>query len=97
MLCLYNNFVIHKLGEKRLFIVVRYNYNKELRFVSFNYCMLLFLGTPFMVRLHHQLKFFVNYKISTDRAWQGLRIFLSGHEVFEFNFTKCFSSFAHFT
>ena len=39
------------------------------------------LGTPFMVRLHKQLKFFVNYKISTDPAWQGLRIYLSGHEV----------------
>lgn len=39
------------------------------------------LGTPFMVRLHEQLKFFVNYKISTDPAWQGLRIYLSGHEV----------------
>ena len=34
-----------------------------------------------MVRLHEQLKFFVNYKISTDLAWQGLRIYLSGHEV----------------
>ena len=34
-----------------------------------------------MVRLHEQLKFFVNYKISTDPAWQGLRIYLSGHEV----------------
>lgn len=38
-------------------------------------------GTPFMVRLHEQLKFFVNYKISTDPAWQGLRIYLSGHET----------------
>ena len=38
-------------------------------------------GTPFMVRLHEQLKFFVNYKISTDLAWQGLKIYLSGHEV----------------
>lgn len=38
-------------------------------------------GTPFMVRLHEQLKFFVNCKISTDPAWQGLRIYLSGHET----------------
>ncbi|KAK2552969.1 5'-3' exoribonuclease 1 [Acropora cervicornis] len=38
-------------------------------------------GTPFMVRLHEQLKFFVNYKISTDLAWQGLKIYLSGHET----------------
>ncbi|XP_068754427.1 5'-3' exoribonuclease 1-like isoform X2 [Montipora capricornis] len=38
-------------------------------------------GTPFMVRLHEQLKFFVNYKISSDLAWQGLRIYLSGHET----------------
>lgn len=38
-------------------------------------------GTPFMVRLHEQLKFFVSYKISTDPAWQGLRVYLSGHET----------------
>ena len=43
--------------------------------------LLVLLGTPFMVRLHEQLKFFVNCKISTDPAWQGLRIYLSGHEV----------------
>ena len=52
---------------------------------AYFYMQLLFyllpLGTPFMVRLHEQLKFFVNYKISTDLAWQGLRIYLSGHEV----------------
>ena len=45
---------------------------------------LLLLGTAFMVRLHEQLKFFINYKISTDPAWQGLRIYLSGHEVGHF-------------
>jgi len=39
-----------------------------------------------MVRLHEQLKFFVNCKISTDPAWQGLRIFLSGHEVCDLRF-----------
>ena len=43
--------------------------------------LLVLLGTPFMARLHEQLKFFVNCKISTDPAWQGLRIYLSGHEV----------------
>lgn len=47
------------------------------------------LGTPFMVRLHEQLKFFVNYKISTDLAWQGLRIYLSGHEVCEISCKSC--------
>lgn len=44
-----------------------------------------------MVRLHEQLKFFVNYKISTDPAWQGLRIYLSGHEVYEVMRNFCIS------
>ena len=39
-----------------------------------------------MVRLHEQFKFFVNYKISTDPGWQGLRIYLSGHEVCDLRF-----------
>ncbi|CAB4003897.1 5 -3 exoribonuclease 1, partial [Paramuricea clavata] len=38
-------------------------------------------GTEFMVRLHEQLKYFVNKKISTDPGWQGLKIYLSGHET----------------
>ncbi len=41
------------------------------------------LGTEFMVRLHEQLKYFVNKKISTDPGWQGLKIYLSGHEVIQ--------------
>ena len=39
-----------------------------------------------MVRLHEQLKFFVNEKISSDPAWRGLRIYLSGHEVSDLRF-----------
>ncbi|KAG1673590.1 5'-3' exoribonuclease 1 [Nymphon striatum] len=38
-------------------------------------------GTEFMVRLQEELKFFVMSKISTDKLWQGLRIYLSGHET----------------
>ena len=38
-------------------------------------------GTGFMVRLQRQLKYFVNMKITEDSKWQGIRIFLSGHEV----------------
>jgi 5'-3' exonuclease len=38
-------------------------------------------GTPFMVRLKAQLKFFVAFKISTDDLWQKCKIILSGHEV----------------
>ena len=38
-------------------------------------------GTEFMVKLHEQLQFFVASKVSTDRLWQGVRIYLSGHEV----------------
>ncbi|OCT80912.1 5'-3' exoribonuclease 1 [Xenopus laevis] len=38
-------------------------------------------GTEFMVRLHEHLKYFVNMKISTDKSWQGVSIYLSGHET----------------
>ncbi|KAF7692283.1 hypothetical protein HF521_009893 [Silurus meridionalis] len=38
-------------------------------------------GTEFMVRLQEQLKYFVQKKISTDRMWQGVRVYLSGHET----------------
>ncbi|XP_053315450.1 5'-3' exoribonuclease 1 isoform X2 [Spea bombifrons] len=38
-------------------------------------------GTEFMVRLHEHLKYFVNMKISADKAWQGVSIYLSGHET----------------
>ena len=44
-----------------------------------SYCMTS--GTEFMVRLHEQLKYFVNKKITTDPGWQGINIYLSGHEV----------------
>lgn len=49
--------------------------------VLFQHPFPLKLGTEFMVRLHEQLKYFVNKKISTDPCWQGLQIYLSGHEV----------------
>ncbi|XP_060762542.1 5'-3' exoribonuclease 1 [Neoarius graeffei] len=38
-------------------------------------------GTEFMARLHEQLKYFVHKKLSTDRLWQGVRVYLSGHET----------------
>jgi 5'-3' exoribonuclease 1 len=38
-------------------------------------------GTEFMAKLQEQLQYFVVKKISTDRLWQGVRVFLSGHEV----------------
>ncbi|KAI0236329.1 5'-3' exoribonuclease 1, partial [Lamellibrachia satsuma] len=38
-------------------------------------------GTEFMTRLHEQLKYFVVKKMSTDRLWQGVRVYLSGHET----------------
>ncbi|XP_041420887.1 5'-3' exoribonuclease 1 isoform X2 [Xenopus laevis] len=38
-------------------------------------------GTEFMARLHEHLKYFVNMKISTDKSWQGVSIYLSGHET----------------
>uniref|UniRef100_A0A8C5PDK7 5'-3' exoribonuclease 1 n=1 Tax=Leptobrachium leishanense TaxID=445787 RepID=A0A8C5PDK7_9ANUR len=38
-------------------------------------------GTEFMARLHEHLKYFVNMKISTDKAWRDVTIYLSGHET----------------
>lgn len=38
-------------------------------------------GTDFMARLHEHLKYFVNMKISTDKSWQGVSVYLSGHET----------------
>ncbi|CAB1317627.1 unnamed protein product, partial [Coregonus sp. 'balchen'] len=38
-------------------------------------------GTDFMARLQEQLKYFVNSKLSTDNAWQGVNVYLSGHEM----------------
>ena len=38
-------------------------------------------GTPFMDRLHQQLKYFVSNKVSTDGLWKGTRVILSGHET----------------
>lgn len=38
-------------------------------------------GTEFMARLHEQLKYFVQKKLSTDRLWQGVHVYLSGHET----------------
>jgi len=38
-------------------------------------------GTPFMVRLQEQLKYFVVKKVTHDRLWQGVRIYLSGHQT----------------
>ena len=34
-----------------------------------------------MVRLHEQLKYFVNQKVSTDPTWQSVTVVLSGQEV----------------
>uniref|UniRef100_UPI003AAF0FFD 5'-3' exoribonuclease 1 n=1 Tax=Centroberyx gerrardi TaxID=166262 RepID=UPI003AAF0FFD len=38
-------------------------------------------GTDFMARLQEQLKYFVHNKVSTDRTWHGVRVYLSGHET----------------
>lgn len=38
-------------------------------------------GTEFMARLNEQLKYFVSMKISTDPSWQGVDVYLSGHET----------------
>lgn len=36
-------------------------------------------GTKFMARLHEQLQYFIQMKISKDTAWQKIRVYLSGH------------------
>uniref|UniRef100_A0A3Q2FUM3 5'-3' exoribonuclease 1 n=1 Tax=Cyprinodon variegatus TaxID=28743 RepID=A0A3Q2FUM3_CYPVA len=38
-------------------------------------------GTDFMARLQEQLKYFVHNKVSTDKLWQNVKVFLSGHET----------------
>ncbi|KAM8839421.1 5'-3' exoribonuclease 1 isoform 4-T4 [Synchiropus picturatus] len=38
-------------------------------------------GTEFMVKLQEQLKYFVHNKVSTDKLWQNVRVYLSGHET----------------
>ncbi|XP_061652278.1 5'-3' exoribonuclease 1 isoform X1 [Phyllopteryx taeniolatus] len=38
-------------------------------------------GTEFMVRLQEQLKYFVHNKLSTDKSWQNVKVYLSGHET----------------
>lgn len=40
-------------------------------------------GTLFMAKLTQQLKYFVTYKISTDKLWQKCKIILSGPEVIQ--------------
>uniref|UniRef100_A0A8C4ZYR0 Uncharacterized protein n=1 Tax=Gadus morhua TaxID=8049 RepID=A0A8C4ZYR0_GADMO len=38
-------------------------------------------GTDFMARLQDQLQYFVNSKQTSDRSWQGVQVYLSGHET----------------
>nr|XP_046264541.1 5'-3' exoribonuclease 1 isoform X2 [Scatophagus argus] len=38
-------------------------------------------GTAFMARLQEQLKYFVHNKLSTDKLWQNVKVYLSGHET----------------
>ncbi len=35
-------------------------------------------GTPFMAKLHEQLKYFINKKITQDVAWANVQVILSG-------------------
>lgn len=41
-------------------------------------------GTLFMAKLNEHLKYFVAYKISTDKLWQNCKIIYSGSEVIFF-------------
>lgn len=42
---------------------------------------MLLPGTEFMVRLQEQLKYFVHNKLSNDKLWENVKVYLSGHEV----------------
>lgn len=39
------------------------------------------LGTQFMTKLHEKLGDWIQHKVDTDQAWQGIRVYLSGHNV----------------
>ncbi|MEQ2168260.1 5'-3' exoribonuclease 1 [Goodea atripinnis] len=41
----------------------------------------VYTGTDFMARLQEQLKYFVHNKVSNDKLWQNVKVFLSGHET----------------
>lgn len=49
-------------------------------------------GTEFMARLHEQLQYFINEKISHDILWQKCTVVLSGHEVSCRKYAKTFVS-----
>uniref|UniRef100_H2ZAS5 5'-3' exoribonuclease 1 n=2 Tax=Chordata TaxID=7711 RepID=H2ZAS5_CIOSA len=38
-------------------------------------------GTHFMEKLQSQLEYFVQTKITNDRNWQGVKVYLSGHQT----------------
>jgi 5'-3' exoribonuclease 1 len=38
-------------------------------------------GTAFMSRLHEQLKYFINQKLTSDPSWQKIEVIFSGHNV----------------
>lgn len=38
-------------------------------------------GTPFMCRLNDALRYFIQQKISTSKAWRHCKVILSGHET----------------
>lgn len=46
-----------------------------------------------MARLNEHLKYFVNMKISTDKSWQGITVYLSGHEVIMFSYYPILNKF----
>ena len=49
-----------------------------------------------MEKLQTQLEYFVKSKITHDRSWQGVDVYLSGHQVSSLNFLtvhRCFVKF----
>ena len=42
-------------------------------------------GTLFMAKLTEHLKYFITYKVSTDKLWQKCKVILSGSEVIIFD------------
>lgn len=60
---------------------LHYAWYVSISWSQFLFTETVFLGTVFMARLQEQLKYFVTMKITTDELWQGIRIYLSGHDV----------------
>lgn len=73
--------MIFKTTGSGLFIKLCWYFTPWKMISNDNYNVFIISGTKFMVRLQEQLKYFVVNKVSSDKLWQGPKIYLSGHQV----------------